>query len=170
VFYNFVNSWKGQHLRISNQLLLLLILLLTNNCILSQVRPEVKDTTQKKITIKDSSKIRNIRPDNLSKQFREPFLKNNNSALPGTFQQSLEFSLMKNFESWNKGFINKKFFEEGGGITDYRLLNQQKADNFHYLHTTLKKESPELMFIRKYLGISKDAAAFILLIIHLIKY
>jgi hypothetical protein len=156
---------------IPKKFIFLLFLLLIQNSILPQIKPGKSDTSGKKNSITDSTINKNLGPGFLDKQPFEPSIKNVKPVFPPRIlQQSLEYSLMKNMELWNNNFLHKKFFNKEIGKQDYSVLDEQKADLFNALNGRLKRESPELTFIRKYLGISRNAAAFILMIINLIKY
>ena len=83
---------------------------------------------------------------------------------------ALKFSLIDNFETWNNGFKMNKYCNESIGGTYITFWKQQKAGLLTALRGFYKPESKELTSIRKYLDLSKDVAAFVLLIIHLLKY
>jgi hypothetical protein len=155
----------------SKHQLLILLLILAECDFLPQTKIEYKDSSQNKITINDTTITSKLKNNNYIKNYFDSSLININPSVPlGLRKLSLKFSLIDNFEIWYMGFKNKRYFDEQNGKIYNSILKQQKEDLFNALKGTHKVESSELTFIRKYLGLSRDAAALVLLIIHLVKY
>ena len=155
----------------SKHLLIVLPVLFTGSYLFAQTNIENKDTSQNKINIIDTLTNHNLNNDF---QYRHCFdlskLNISQDSPLGFKKLALKFSLIDNFETWNNGFKIDKYYNESVSGTYITFWKQQKAGLLTALRGFYKPESKELTSIRKYLGLSKDVAAFVLLIIHLLKY
>ena len=139
---------------------------------LSQTKTANIDTSLNKKSAKDSLLINSLKIEKLSDIFLAPLLYDFNPETPIDIRrQSLKLYLLnKNYERHIEELKYGRFYHLQGRTAEYLFLVQQKDDLYKGLKSLHKEDSPELKFIRKYLGVSKDIAALILMIINLYRY